>query len=288
MTSWPKGTVLPFRPLRHHSPSPPPTKHPRPHITYKLSNTGVISHTPHETTMGRLNGIRRRKFYKRRGLSRRRPRRMYKRVKRVEKRVQRIASTIETKFTNKFNTGVSITSAGVLIQPFGETWWNQVSQSVGGTGRIGLQIRCSKITFNMQISGASSYFDSVRLICVKWKQLPPNIAVGSVPGIGYVLDNSGGIPLLVAPWVYQWRDYFRVLYDKTFLLGNNANEVKPYGCPPRRYKLKTFRLKFITTFQSASAAEIIRNGIMWYACSDSSAPPHVVMNLSSHMTYQDA
>lgn len=218
---------------------------------------------------------------------RRRVRRLSKRVKRTERRVKKLNDLIETKYRDyqTVGGGLSISALGLTVTPNGAGFWNELITASTQASRIGWEVYCSKLVLRFELTGASNYFDNIRLLVVKWKKFPPGSVLGTVPTIDNVID-TGGISPLIAPYAWINKDYFRVLYDKIHIVGLNATS-SCYGVPPIIFRTKRFKLKCKTTYNSASNG-ILTNGIAIYAVSNSLVPPSPKIRVWGRLTYQDA
>lgn len=183
----------------------------------------------------------------------------------------------------------TVSVIGQAFSPSGSTYWNSMTGGTTLNTRIGWQVKMSKAVFRIILEGASDYYDAIRLFVVLWKETPPGVGLGTSPGIGDFLDNVSITNEMIAPYKWQHRKYFRVLYDKVHIVGNNGNSVKPFGAIPYKQILLRFKLNRNVLFASNTlGGYITNNALQVYATSNSVGIPHPAIIASCRITYQDS
>lgn len=195
--------------------------------------------------------------------------------------------------------GTAIDNSATTIGSSGSStgWLNGLTSGAGASTRIANKVRLTSLNIRLAVYGASTPYDSLRIMLVRWKYMPPNVGVGSIPPMAAVLQSVSPIFAMQSPYNWTSRGMFEVLYDKViqvncqFDLGTpliTPPGFIPYYTPVKRITINRRIGKTTVWSDGASANNITRGGIIMYAISNSASMPHPTLTFYMRFKYQDA
>lgn len=210
----------------------------------------------------------------------RRPKRRYNRGRKLnyrqKKEVKRLVHVQqELKFWDVSTNAYGIDNSGVTFT------LSAVPQGDSDSHRDGDRLYIRK----MYVRGQIEFGDStniVRLIFYQWKP-------STTPILGSILLNgpSGSIDVH-SQYSHDYRQQFKILYDKTFvIIGNSSSATSPYTpVSIRQFQFTLRRLNHQMQFIGGGTAGT--NQIYYLAISDSAAPSHPALTMSTKLMYTDS
>lgn len=187
----------------------------------------------------------------------------------VAKKVNTLYRARELKFTEQSLVS-AYNNVGTLVL------LNGTSTGDANTTRDGNKISMRSLYIGCSAVLASSTSDLMRLVIFKWKS-PDGVA----PIPSDVLSNVSSSYIIEAPYTFNKRKLFQVLYDKTFQVNANSNHYYSFK--------KLINLKgSITTYKGATASvsDMSSNALYALLCSDKAASPPT-QQYRFRLTYYD-
>lgn len=203
-----------------------------------------------------------------------------------------LAKEIEFKDYNRASAPNSVTSAGVI------EYLTNISGGTNDSQRIANEITIKSLDLRYEITAAGNDITNiVRVILFRDMSAGPAVTppvVATTPTGAGVLQSQSDDPVpvvyitnglqAVQPFLSENRDRYKILMDRTHVLGDATNSNLPYRVVASRYIKKNMKVKYYDSNANSSD----KGSLYLMFISDSSAINHPVYVFNCKIIYTDA